>query len=79
MLPPLCPQHAGRLIHESVSIFSRSEYPNTNRVATVIDRFQLVIDFADGLRNFCLDANHTAPQGSHRNQSGKYGCYTNRK
>ena len=31
-------------------IFSRSEYPNTNRVATVIDRFQLVIDLADELR-----------------------------
>ena len=61
MLLPLWIQPAGRLIHESVSIFSRFKYPNSNRIATVIHRFQLVINMTDGLRNFYLDANHTAP------------------
>ena len=79
MLLPLCLQHAGRLIHEFVSIFSRSEYPNTNRAATVIDRLQLVIDLADGLRNFCLDANHTAPLGGHRDQLRKYCVFRHEK
>ena len=61
MLLPLLFPRAGRLIHEYVSIFSRFRYPNTNRIATVINRFQLGINITDGLRNFYLDANHTGP------------------
>jgi hypothetical protein len=50
--------HARSLIHEAVSVFPCLEHPYADRIAAVIDRFEFVIDRANLLGDFRLDADH---------------------